>query len=252
MKKPEGFISNKFSLFPMRKINAPGLLLTLCVFLVLLPSFGQAQLKASPEEFNFGTIREGINVPVKFTLTNPGPRKIHLKEIRTFAACVQRSPLTKKILAPGEALQLNYIFESLGYGGAVIEKEIQIFFEESSAPLKIKIKGKILPLESYQAPLGEVLYNFFVLIDLRPASAYQQEHIIGAINIPAARLLGWAKRWASRITKDMVIYLYDDDGQLSDKIAQKLRAQGYRQYVSLVGGIKEWKNQYGQKGIVGR
>ncbi|HHF42298.1 MAG: hypothetical protein DRJ11_09830 [Candidatus Aminicenantes bacterium] len=245
MRKLRRLITTKSSPLPILVLA-----ISLCLFLI--PSLSQAQLKANPEEFNFGTIREGINVPVKFILTNSGSRKIYLKEIRTFASCVQRSPLNQKSLAPGESLELNYIFESLGYGGAVIEKEIQIFFEGPNSPLKIKIKGKILPLESYQAPLGEVLYNFSVLIDLRPTSVYQQEHILGAINIPANRILNWAKRWSSRITNDMVIYLYDDDGQLSDRIAQKLRAQGYRQYVSLVGGIKEWKNQYGQKGIVGR
>ncbi|MCP2619995.1 DUF1573 domain-containing protein [Candidatus Aminicenantes bacterium AC-334-K16] len=220
--------------------------------LLLLTSLSLAQLKADKEVFNFGTIREGINVPVKFKLTNTGSKEIHLKEIRTFAACVQREPLSKKKLTPGESIELNYVFASLGYGGASIEKEIQIFYEGSVKPLKIKIKGKILPLESYQAPLGEVLYNFFVLIDIRPPRDYQKEHIIGAINIPADQILAWAARWASRVTNDMVVYLYDEDGRLSDKIVQQLRTKGYRQYISLVGGLKEWKNQYGQKGVIGR
>ncbi|RLE06504.1 MAG: hypothetical protein DRJ06_07740 [Candidatus Aminicenantes bacterium] len=227
--------------------NCLGLIIALA-FLLNLPA--QAQLKVDKNIFDFGQIKEGINVPVKFKLVNTGSQPIRLKEIRTFAACVQRRPLEKKNLRPGESLELEYVFESLGYGGASIEKEIQVFYEGSKVPLIIKFKGSILPLEDYQAPVGEVVYNFFALIDIRPPHHYHQEHILGAINIPAEKIMAWANRIAPQVTDDMVLYIYDERGDLADEIVKKLRAAGHSQYVSLVGGLQEWKNQYGQKGII--
>lgn len=216
--------------------------------LILFPA--QAQLKADKSVFDFGQIREGINIPVKFKLTNTGSQTIKLKEIRTFAACVQKSPLEKTTLGPGESIELDYVFESLGYGGANIEKEIQIFYEGSDLPLTIKFKGTVSPLEDYQAPVGEVIYNFFALIDIRPPYLYQREHILGAINIPAEQILAWATDVAPYVTDDMIIYIYDENGHLADEIVKKLRAKGHLQYVSLVGGLQEWKKQYGQKGVI--
>jgi len=62
--------------------------------------------------------------------------------------------------------------------------------------------------------------------------------------------MAWANRIAPQVTDDMVLYIYDERGDLADEIVKKLRAAGHSQYVSLVGGLQEWKNQYGQKGII--
>lgn len=225
------------------------IVLIISLTLLLLLS-ARAQLKVDKSVFDFRQIREGINIPVKFKLTNIGSQTIKLKEIRTFAKCVQRRPLKKNTLGPGESIELDYVFESLGYGGATIEKGIQVFYEGSDAPLIIKFKGKVLPLEDYQAPVGEVIYNFFALIDIRPPQFYQRERILGAINIPAGEILAWADQVAPHVTDDMIIYIYDENGHLADEIVKKLRAKGHLQYVSLVGGLQEWKKQYGQKGVI--
>ena len=210
-----------------------------------------SSLKADKAFVDFGTVREGIKAPVSFTLSNPGTVEVSILQIRTFAACVQAQPLAKSTLSPGESLKLEYVFESLGYGGVSIDKKIEIHYNNpDKSPLTLKVKGKVLPLESYQAPIGEMTYNFFVLIDTRTPGEFLKEHIIGAINVPADKIDIWAAAAAKTLSKEVIIYLYSIDGKESDKRARRLRQKGFPQYISLVGGLKEWKKQNGVKNLI--
>ena len=227
--------------------------INLFIFLIFIStaSYSASKLAAVKSEYDFGSIREGINVPVSFNIINKGTDVAQINQVRTFAACVELKPLPKQRLAPGESVELNYIFQSLGYGGVSIDKAIEIHYNNSHlSPLRLHVKGKVLPLESYQAPAGELIYNFFVLIDIRPSEEFIREHIMGAINIPYQKIEDWAAAVADAVTEDIVIYLYSEDGRESDQAAKRLRTKGFSQYLSLVGGLKEWKRQYGQKLII--
>jgi len=223
------------------------------MLLVLISTGAHAQpkLTANKSYFDFGSIREGMNVPVKFKITNTGTKKLKILEIRTFSSCVQSRPLTKNTLASGESIELEYVFESLGYGGVSIGKQIEIHYNNSAlSPLRLNVRGKVFPLESYQAPMGELIYNFFVLIDIRPSEQFIKEHIIGAINVPYEKIEDWATSVAKSISDEVIIYLYSEDGTESDNAANLLQKKGYSQYLSIVGGMKEWKNQHGKKFLV--
>lgn len=118
------------------------------------------------------------------------------------------------------------------------------------SPLTLTVKGKVLPLEEYQAPVGEVTYNFFILIDLRSPEQFQKEHILGALNVPHSEIEEWVSTVSSSLSDELVIYLYSNKGMNSDKTARSLREKGYTQFISMVGGLKEWKNQLGNKFLV--
>lgn len=210
-----------------------------------------SKLAAQNSFFNFGTVREGMNAPVHFKITNTGTDAAQIREIRTFAACVQSRPQPHRSLSPGDSVELNFIFESLGYGGVTINKTIEVHYNNKNlSPLKLKVKGKVLSLESYQAPLGELTYNFFVLVDLRPPEHFVKEHIIGAINVPFKTIGDWAEQVAKKISGEIIIYLYSEDDTESDQAAEMLQKKGYPQYLSIVGGLKEWKRQHGEKLLV--
>ena len=213
------------------------------MILILNHVHAASKLTAEKSFFNFGTIREGMNAPVHFRITNTGTERAAIREIRTFAACVQTEPLQKQTLAPGESMELDYVFESLGYGGVTVNKKIEIIYDSNQSPLNLAVKGEVLPLESYQAPLGELTYNFFVLIDVRPPKRFIQEHVIGAINVPYEKIDKWAAEVSKSISGDLIIYLYCDDGTKSDEMAKRLRQRGFSQYISIVGGLQEWKRQ---------
>jgi rhodanese-related sulfurtransferase len=227
-------------------------------FLAVLLAVGQSSpanifLESKTPVFDFGEIREGRNAPVSFTITNTGSRDARLSEIRTFAACVQTRPLKQLVLPPGKSIELDFVFESLGYGGASIQKNIEIHYNNrKKSPLLLKVRGSVLPLEKHQAPLGEMMYSFCVLIDIRTPEEYRKEHILGAVNIPGRELEEWAARMKKTLPSDIILYLYSGDGSHSDSMASKLRARGLTNFLSLVGGLKEWKFQYGRKLLVSR
>jgi len=227
-------------------------LLLSTIFLILVSAPREApELIPEKSIFDFGTVREGLNVQVNFTVVNRGSKEVRIEQIRTFAACVEARPPSKHTLAPGEKILLEYIFESLGYGGATLNKQIEIHYNNQKlSPLKLNVRGKVLPLESHQAPLGELTYNFFVLIDIRQPDSYAKEHIIGAVNVPFENIHQWASEVAKSVSDELIIYLYSEDGKESDKAAAMLRAKGYSQYLSIVGGLKEWKNQNGKKFLI--
>lgn len=212
---------------------------------------GEAVLTANPPIFDFGTIREGIIVPVSFTLTNTGSSEAKIKEIRTFGACVQTEPITTERLAPGKSLLLEYKFLSVGYGGISIANSIEVHYNHKNlSPVKLLVKGKVLPLQSYQAHLGDLTYNYEVLIDIRPPFQFDKGHIMGAVNIPAARLKEWVKTFAERLPPEVRFFLISADGIRSDEAAELLRLEGFPQFCSIVGGMEEWTNQFGMKLII--
>jgi len=225
---------------------------------MLLIAFGAASmlpattgLTVDKSVFDFGTIQEGANANVSFTIRNAGNESIQIKEIRTFAACVESKPLPKKDLKPAESMRLDYVFESLGYGGVTVDRKIEIYLTQpDSKPLTLYVRGKVLALEPFQAPFGELTYNFFVLIDLRSPAQFETEHIVGAINVPAAQMESWTKAIRSRLSDEVVIYAYSQDGVESDTIVRTLRKTGFGQYISLVGGLNEWKKQKGDRFLI--
>ncbi|MFZ5517901.1 MAG: rhodanese-like domain-containing protein [Candidatus Zhuqueibacterota bacterium] len=230
----------------MKKLQCAMLLL---VALTVSNLRASEALKANPAVFDFGTIREGQHAPVRFSVTNAGTKSIAIREIRTFAACIESKPAPMQTLKPGATLDLGYVFASLGYGGVRVDKKIEIHYNDSDV-LTLRVTGQVLALEKYQAPPGELAYNFFALVDIRPKKDFVSEHILGAIHVPEEKLFRWADSIAGSLSGDLVIYLCCGDGQRSDVCALQLRNKGYQQFVSLVGGLKEWKIQQNEKWLI--
>jgi len=210
-----------------------------------------AELVADKTNFNFQTTREGIDVPVSFTLTNVGTGVVQIKNVLKSAGCLAPEKLTKNSLAPGESIKLEYLFRTTGSGGKTVNKWIHINYNNPRlSPLELTVTGKVLPVEPYQAPLGELLFNFYILVDIQSPVEFAQEHFIGAVNIPNKQLGQWASNLPADIKKNVLIYLCSKDGTQSDQAAQTLRKKGLKNCLSLVGGLQEWKKQYQQKLLV--
>ena len=79
-----------------------------------------------------------------------------------------------------------------------------------------------------------------LVLDVREPGEYAAGHILGAKNVPAARLDGplpgdLAKR------KDRALILYCERGDAAPKAAGLLRKQGFEKAVALAGGIAGWR-----------
>ena len=80
------------------------------------------------------------------------------------------------------------------------------------------------------------------ILDIRDSEAYRQEHIMGAVMVPASQLVQVATDSLESIRD---IYLMADDAQLS-QAAQSLRDAGYERVTELNGGMEAWKQAGGK------
>jgi len=196
---------------------------------------------------NLGKIREGIKTSVTFTLVNKGEADAINISVHDLSkgGCTAVSRVS--YLAADDSVKMNFIFETLGYAGKKVTRKIELKYDNSKlSPLILSVSAEVLPNKDYQVPIGELYYNFFVLIDVRNENAFRKGHIAGAINIPDEKVLSWA----SKLNKDFIIYLYSDDGKKSDILAEKLRKNGFTEALSIIGGINEWKRRYGNRVII--
>jgi rhodanese-related sulfurtransferase len=78
-----------------------------------------------------------------------------------------------------------------------------------------------------------------VVVDIRPRDAFQEGHIIGAVNFPQAEL----EKDLTKLNKfkDRPVVVVCATGQKAAEIAMKLKKQGYERVSVLSGGINSWK-----------
>lgn len=82
-----------------------------------------------------------------------------------------------------------------------------------------------------------------VLVDVRPASQYQAEHLPGAINIPLPQIVSRDGRLAE--ARRIIVYGNDFRDPLSPAAAKKMIVLGYRNVHDFRGGLAAWKESGG-------
>ena len=78
-----------------------------------------------------------------------------------------------------------------------------------------------------------------LVLDVRDLGEYGAGHILGAKNLPLARVESGAGEVAKK--KDAALIVYCDTGDRSAKAAAALRKLGYSKVVNLSGGLGAWK-----------
>lgn len=79
-------------------------------------------------------------------------------------------------------------------------------------------------------------YRKAQLIDVREAKDFAAGHILGARNIPQTQL----RQRYKEIRADKPVYIYDQNGARSGRVALFLKKKGYNQLFQLQGGFKQW------------
>ena len=78
-----------------------------------------------------------------------------------------------------------------------------------------------------------------LMLDVRDAAEFAAGHVIGARNVPLARIDDGANDLAKR--KDRPLVVYCDGGGRSAKAVAALAKQGFAKVVSLAGGFGAWQ-----------
>jgi rhodanese-related sulfurtransferase len=213
-------------------------------FLLAIVALG-VNVAAAPEIsvdsaiYDFGNVVEGIAVSHTFILSNVGDEPLLIERVRASCGCTTTT-FPKDNLAPGEATELEVIVDTAGFGGS-ISKSIYIESNDPTSPKQtLKIMGTVTRAESYHVAVGNLNDWFYLLIDLRDPEDYLAAHLMGAINLPYAKLDDWIKG----LPREALIILYDEDGSLSDQAAQTLQEAGFTGAGSLLGGLGEWTRHF--------
>ena len=77
-----------------------------------------------------------------------------------------------------------------------------------------------------------------LMIDVREPGEYAAGHVLGAKNLPLARL---DAAGAELKRKDRPVIVYCESGERSARAAAALKKQGYTRVVNLSGGIGAWQ-----------
>lgn len=78
-----------------------------------------------------------------------------------------------------------------------------------------------------------------IMLDVREPAEYGAGHILGARNVPLARLEAGAGELAKRKDKPLVVYC--ESGNRAVKAAAALKKQGFTHVASLSGGLGAWQ-----------
>lgn len=216
----------------------------LVALLLVIPVFAFAAPKIVVDEpvFDFGEVKEGTVITHTFVIRNEGTDPlVFTRKPYTSCGCTVAA-LPKEVLMPGEALELAATFDSSGFGGRHVRKEIHVFTNDPQNPrLVLALVGYVRPAEPHERSAWYLKYALYLLVDVRSPEEFARAHLLGAINIPFAEL---AQR-IGEFSPQVLIFLYDNTGESALQAAAMLVQRRYRFARALAGGLVEWQSRYG-------
>ncbi len=202
------------------------------------------QLELVEERYEFGEVVDGIYVTQTFTITNTGDDVLRfteepigrIEDPPSLCPCVEGT-LPARALEPGDSLEMLVTFESTGYAGQALTLLAEILSNDPQSPIvNARLKGAVLPREAHQGSAYQLHRGLRLMVDLREPDALAEGIIVGSVNIPYAEL----PQRLPALPKDIVYYLYDDDGSKAAEAAQKMQDAGFIGAMSISGGLVGW------------
>jgi len=233
-----------------------GLLIGCLLFAVWgIVAMGTPEITVDQPDYDFGSVGLGYMVKHTFTLRNTGDETLEIVYVRASCGCTTTA-LPTTSLAPGESVPLEVLV--LADHGTT--KNVSIYLhtnapdvygnandDRSDYDIKLYVRGAITPqMQEYEIAPFELAYDMMLLIDVRDAAAYAENHIIGAINIPADEL---ASQMAS-LPRDAMLIVYDLAGEAADAAVQTLMNAGYMSSFYLQGSLGRWVDVQGDRYMV--
>jgi len=212
-------------------------------------AYGSPKIHAEEPIYDFGSVLEGFAVTHAFTLQNTGSEILEIARVSASCGCTTTQLATDR-LAPGESVELEALLDTAGFGGRKISKSIYVYcndpeYADSSSSdrprFTLRITGDVIRAQPYHVSISDMNYLFTLLVDLRDPTAYEEAHLIGAVNVPLAVLA----ESLDLLPPDALIVLIDQDGAASPEAAADLADLGYTTIYYAVGGMDEWTRWYG-------
>lgn len=214
------------------------------LLLVSIPALALAAPKIVVDQpvYDFGEIKEGTIVTHAFVIRNEGTDPLVFTQRPQSSCGCTVAALPKEVLLPGDSLELVATFDSTGFGGRHVRKEIRVYTNDPQTPVVIlALVGYVRAAEPHERSVWHLQYSLYLLVDVRSPDEYARAHLLGAINIPFQDLSQQIQKFSNQV----LIFLYDNAGEVALQAAAMLEQKGYRFARALKGGLVEWQSRYG-------
>lgn len=94
-------------------------------------------------EFKFGKIEQGEKVEHDYVLTNSGKSDLHIRKVSASCGCTAVQP-EKKVIAPGESVNIKTVFNSAGKTGNQNKTVTIITNDPKKSKLILWVKGEVV------------------------------------------------------------------------------------------------------------
>ncbi len=214
--------------------------ITIITFVFGLVFIAEAGPELSPEKdgkIDLGISTEGELIKGSFIITNTGDSTLTINHYMATCSCLEITKSISRDLPPGASGKFRFVFDTAGLDGNKAKKDVILFSNARDDSQRITILTQVREPGEYHAASEEVRDGFTVLVDLRSPDNFAREHILGAINVPEEDFEAWAKTLPEGIT----VYIYSEEGDVSDRLAKDLDPKLSIKLRSMVGGFLKWK-----------
>lgn len=112
-------------------------------------ALSQAELANAPvlsvddAEFKFGKINQGVKVEHIYVLTNSGKSDLHIRKVKAACGCTAVQP-EKRVIAPGESVNIKTVFNSAGKEGNQNKTVTIITNDPRKSKMILWVKGEVI------------------------------------------------------------------------------------------------------------
>lgn len=99
-------------------------------------------LSVDNPEFKFGKIKQGEKVDHVYVLTNSGKSDLHIRKVKASCGCTAVQP-EKKVIAPGESVNIKTVFNSAGKVGSQNKTVTIITNDPKKSKMILWVKGEV-------------------------------------------------------------------------------------------------------------
>lgn len=99
-------------------------------------------LSVDDPEFKFGKIKQGDKVDHVYVLTNSGKSDLHIRKVKASCGCTAVQP-DKKVIGPGESVNIKTVFNSAGKVGAQNKTVTIITNDPKKSKMILWVKGEV-------------------------------------------------------------------------------------------------------------
>lgn len=100
-------------------------------------------LSVDDAEFKFGKINQGVKVEHTYVLTNSGKSNLHIRKVKAACGCTAVQP-EKKVIAPGESVNIKTVFNSAGKVGNQNKTVTIITNDPRKSKMILWVKGEVV------------------------------------------------------------------------------------------------------------